>query len=320
MIYNELFPTINNINAKGQIRTFARDFKVVENLSVDFSNQGEHLWLYIEKTDSNTNWVAKQLSNVCQVPQKNIGFAGLKDRHAITRQWFSIQLAKISDIDKIQAALPNEIRIIQSAKHHKKIKTGQLDGNNFSIKVRNIKGDKQQIEQNIANIQQNGVPNYFGEQRFGHDMGNIKKASDWFTGNYKVKTRNLKSILISTARSHIFNLIISKRIEQNIWNKAIKGDILQLNNSKSWFEEKDASKSELEKRLSDFDIHITAAMWGENPTQASDKCAKLETEIAQQFPNYQRGFEKFRLKQDRRAMRIIANNLQHNWHNDNLVL
>ena len=320
MTYSNLFPTINKISAHGQIRLQAKDFKVTELLDIELSNQGEHLWLYLEKIDSNTNWVAKQLSNVCQVPQKNIGFAGQKDRHAITKQWFSIQLPKITDVDKIQKALPEEISILKSGIHHRKLKIGQLDGNKFCIRIKNIKGDKQQIEKNIDLVKSHGVPNYFGEQRFGHDMGNIQKAGDWFTGNYKVKTRNLKSLLISTARSHIFNLIIAKRIEHGIWDKSITGDILQLNNSKSWFPETDASSDEISQRLNEFDIHLTAAMWGEQSTQAKADCASLETEIANQFPKYKIGFEKFRLKQDRRAMRIVANNLQYNWLDNDLEL
>ncbi len=318
--YDKLFPTINLITASGKIRTSPADFQVNEQLSVDFTHQGEHLWLLIEKTSTNTNWVAKQLATICQVPQKQVGYAGLKDRHAITTQWFSVQLAKVTDKAKIQAALPNEIVLLKLAQHNKKIKTGQLDGNRFNIIVRDVVGDKKQIEENIKHVISNGAPNYFGTQRFGNGMGNIQKAKDWFTGSYKVKTRNLKSLLISTARSHIFNLIVAKRINQGLFNQVMKGDILQLNNSKSWFPHANATESELCRRLKEFDIHITAAMWGENACQAEFDCAKLENAIAEQFPQYAMGFKKYRLTQERRSLRIVAKNLTHKWQETNLSL
>jgi tRNA pseudouridine13 synthase len=317
--FNTLFPTRSTITATGNIRTTPEDFQVTELNEIELSGEGEHLWLYIQKTSNNSIWVSKQLANVCQVPQKQVAFAGQKDRHAITKQWFSIQLPKISKPEKIQSALGDGIQIIKSGKHSRKIKTGQLDANAFEIIIRDIKGDKSQIEQNITSIIQDGVPNYFGSQRFGHDMGNIAKCQEWFAGNYKVKSRNLKSLLISTARSHIFNLIVAKRIEQNTWDKSISGDILQLDKSHSWFPSSDASSDELQKRLKEFDIHLSAAMWGEDLVQSQDECAQLENSIAKDFPIYQKGFEKFRLKQDRRAMRICPLEFKHLWQDANTL-
>lgn len=311
--FNKLFPTLNTITATGTIRTVPEDFKVTELSDIELSGVGEHLWLYVQKIGCNTDWVANQLSNVCQVPRKQVGFAGLKDRHAVTKQWFSVQLSKVTDIDKIQSALPDEVTILKSKMHSRKIKTGQLDANQFEIIIRNIAGDKQQIEQNIISIIENGVPNYFGSQRFGHDMGNIQKCQDWFAGTYKVKSRNLKSLLISTARSHIFNVIVAKRIKDDTWNTPIQGDILQLNKSHSWFPMSDATPEEITKRLNEFDIHLTAAMYGEDKVQSSDDCAEFESTIAAQFPIYHTGFEKFRLKQDRRAMRICPIDFSFQW-------
>ncbi len=317
--FNTLFPTRNTITGTGNIRITPEDFQVTELNEIELSGEGEHLWLYIQKTSNNSIWVSKALANVCQVPQKQVAFAGQKDRHAVTKQWFSVQLPKISGPDKIQSALCEGIEIIKSDKHSRKIKTGQLDANAFEIIIRNIKGDKSQIEQNITSIIQDGVPNYFGSQRFGHDMGNIGKCQDWFAGNYKVKSRNLKSLLISTARSHIFNLIVAKRLKLGVWDKCIEGDILQLNKSHSWFPSENASENEIKKRLKDFDIHITAAMWGEDKVQCSKDCADLENSIAKDFPIYQQGFEKFRLKQDRRAMRICPLDFEHSWQDANTL-
>lgn len=322
MIYdfNTLFPTLNSVRAKGQIRTKSEDFKVSEQLDIELSGEGEHLWMYIQKKDTNTDWLAKQLSNICQVPRRNIGFAGLKDRHAITQQWFSVQLPQISDIEKINFALPDEITVLNFNRHNRKIKTGQLDGNRFEITIRNIEGDVTEIEKNINEIIIQGVPNYFGEQRFGIDMGNITKAIDWFNGNYKVKSKNLKSLLISSARSYIFNSILAERINLGIWNQPVRGDILQLNNSNSWFRDSDATAQEISKRLREFDIHISAAMWGEKEPPCVHDCAELENRIANKFPELLEGLRKFRLKQERRSIRVYPMNFSHQWQQGNLVL
>jgi tRNA pseudouridine13 synthase len=318
--YNQLFPTINKISATGVIRKSPEDFKVTEITDIEFSGQGEHLWLYIEKIGTNTDWLSKQLAKATGVPPRNIGYAGLKDRHAVTQQWFSVQLPKVDDVELIQSALPTEIKILESAWHSRKLKTGQLDYNHFEIIIRDIEDDKESIELNIEKIKKQGVPNYFGSQRFGQEMGNIQKSEDWFNGNYKVKTRNLKSLLLSTARSLIFNNIVAERIRAKIWNQSISGDILQLDNSHSWFPSNQATDNEIKNRLSEFDIHLTAALWGEDKVQSSDACAELETKIASQFPVLLKGLSVHRLKQDRRAMRIYPLDLCYDWQDNNLRL
>ncbi|HHL32600.1 MAG TPA: tRNA pseudouridine(13) synthase TruD [Oceanospirillales bacterium] len=315
--FDTLFPTINTVSATGKIRTCPEDFRVTERNDIELSGTGEHLWLYIEKTGSNTDWVAKQLSNVCQTPRRQIAYAGMKDRQAITQQWFSIQLPKVADVEKIAAALPDNINILKAGLHSKKIKIGQLEGNQFKLIIRDIIGNKEEIEQNINHIIKLGVPNYFGPQRFGQQMGNIDKAKRWFMGDYKVKSRTLKSLLISSARSHIFNCIVAQRIKDNIWDQTIAGDLLQLQGSRSWFPGADAKPQELIQRLNEFDIHISAAMWGEDAVQSDGACAALENAIALNFPEYHKGFKQFRLKQDRRAIRIQATQLEYHWLNDN---
>ncbi|MCB1584015.1 MAG: tRNA pseudouridine(13) synthase TruD [Marinicella sp.] len=319
-VFNQLFPTLNHVDATGKIRILPEDFVVIEHNDVVFSGQGEHWWIQLEKTNSNTAWAATQLASACKVPARQVGYAGLKDRHAITRQWFSVQLPKIKDINEVCEKLPPEIRILNHYWHQSKIKKGQLKGNQFEILIRDFIGNKEQVENNIKSIQTHGVPNYFGPQRFGHKMNNIQKVQDWFAGHIKVNNRNLRGLLISCARSHLFNLIIAKRIENDTWNQVIEGDIMQLDGSHSWFHAKDASKCELSQRLNEFDIHITAAMWGENPVQSTATCAQFEQKIADSIPIYHKGFEQFRVSQDRRAVRLLPQQLSFSWQGSNLLL
>ncbi len=318
--FKQLFPSHNELNATGTIKTQPVDFRVTEiSPEVDFTGDGEHLWLWVEKTDSNTDWVAKQLAHICQVPNRNVGYAGLKDRHAVTQQWFSVQLPQINETD-IQKALPSEIKILKTHWHNRKLKTGFLKGNRFELLIRDIHGAKESIEQNILNIKNQGVPNYFGQQRFGNNMANIQKAKDLFSGRFKTRNKNLKSLLISTARSHIFNNILTARIKNQTWDEVIDGDIMQLNNSHSWFHASEATQTELTQRLADKDIHISAALWGEDEVQSQAECATFEQSIAAQTPEYFPGFEQFRVKQDRRAIRLCPKKLQHEWLKDDLKL
>ncbi|MFV0543484.1 MAG: tRNA pseudouridine(13) synthase TruD [Marinicella pacifica] len=318
--FDTLFLTRNTVNAQGDIKTKSKDFRVIEHHQVDFTESGEHLWFNIEKTDCNTAWVATQLASACKVPARQVGFAGMKDRHAVTQQWFSVQLPKIADIDGIKAKLPNEISVLEHHWHQSKIKTGQLKFNEFNLVVRNITGDRTAIENNIRLVKQHGVPNYFGPQRFGHGLNNIQQVKDWFAGQIRVNNKKLRGILISTARSHIFNLIVAERIRRRIWDQVIPGDIVQLDGSHSWFPAGDATQAELNERIAAFDIHITAALWGEDEVQSSEQCAALENQIANSLPEYRPGFGHHRVKQDRRAMRIRPMAFHHQWYGDALHL
>ena len=317
--FDQLFPTLNRSHATGTIKSQARDFMVIEHHDMNFTGVGEHLWLKVEKEHSNTGWAATQLASACKVPARQVGFAGKKDRHAITQQWFSVQLPKIADVDLIANKLPDELRILEHHWHQSKLKIGQLTHNEFQLIIRDVQGDQADIEANIAAITRVGVPNYFGSQRFGRAMSNIQQAKDWFTGSTKVNNKNLKGLLISTARSHIFNTIVAQRLQDDIWSQTVAGDLLQLDGSHSWFPASDATAKELTHRLSAFDIHITAALWGEDPVQSTSDCAQLEQSIADQFPEYLEGFASHRVKQDRRSMRVKPVAFQHQWQDANTL-
>lgn len=318
--FDHLFPTLNTINSQGILRQQASDFKVTEIMDVAFTGQGEHWWFWMEKTNSNTAWAATQLASACRVPARQVGYAGLKDRHAITRQWFSVQLPKVTDLNAIKQQLPAELTILDCQQHQSKLKRGQLQHNRFELRIRQVLGDRQGLTDNLLQVITQGVPNYFGPQRFGHQMNNIPKVQDWFNDRLKVRNKNQRSLLLSTARSHLFNLTVAHRLQQGIWNQVIPGDLLQLDGSHSWFREQDATPTELHQRLGDFDLHITAPLWGEGPPQSLAQCAELEQSIADQIPVYARGFAQHRLQHDRRSMRLKPQDMVHAWDGDDLLL
>lgn len=291
----------------GQFRTHDSDFKVDEQMDIPLSGQGEHLWLHVRKTGSNTDWVAGQLGRCAGIKEVDVGYAGLKDRHAVTTQWFSLQLAGKPDPDF--SSLPPEIEILHSTRHDKKLRTGALTANHFQLVLRNIEGDLEHAKRIIELINTRGVPNYFGEQRFGIGRNNLDKALSWFKGEFRPKQRHQMGLYISSARSWIFNHILQERVKQDNWYTRLAGDAFVLDNSHAWFTDDDSDN--LMQRLEQGDIHPSGAMWGEGELATVGAMRELEVQQAEYFPEFCAGLIKNRLKQERRALRINVNNLEY---------
>lgn len=290
----------------GQFRQQPEDFIVNEHIDIDLSGSGEHLWLQIRKTGANTDWVAGQIARCAQVPASEVGYAGLKDRHAVTTQWFSVQLP--GKADPSFADLPAEIEILQQQRHDKKLRRGALLSNEFILSLRNCSGDFAAAAAICAEISQRGLPNYYGEQRFGHNMGNLTKAQRWFEGSFTPKQRNQRSLYLSAARSWIFNHVLSARIQQNTWDQRVTGDVFMFEGGSAWFA--DDASPELAARLAALDLHPTGVLWGRGELASQGVVRELELEQAALFPIFCTGLEKQGLKQERRALRIKVANLE----------
>jgi tRNA pseudouridine13 synthase len=301
------FSKVNkNSTLSGRIRSTASDFQVDEIQQFSPSGIGEHVWLHIKKTGENTDWVGGLLAKAAGVPRRDVSYAGLKDRNAVTTQWFSVQMPGREAPDW-QALLPESVEVLAEKRHDKKLKRGALIGNKFTLKLSDFKGEESELAATIERIKQQGVPNYFGAQRFGHNNYNIERAEKWFAGEFKIKDRAKRSIYLSSARSWIFNHILSARIVADNWNKAVEGDVYMLNGSKSCFYE--ALSDEIIQRVDKHDLHPTAALWGRGRLATHDETLGLETEISDTFKSLCDGLERNGLKQERRAMRISVENL-----------
>jgi len=305
---NTFIKVNKNSTLSGRIRSNNADFQVVEMQQFTPSGIGEHVWLHIRKTGENTDWVGGLLAKAAGVPRRDVSYAGLKDRNAITTQWFSVQMPGREAPDW-QAVLPETVEVLAEKRHDKKLKRGALLGNKFTLLLRDFKGDESELEATIDRIKQQGVPNYFGAQRFGHNNSNIERAEKWFAGDFKIKDRAKRSIYLSSARSWIFNHIVSSRIETDNWNKAVDGDVFMLNGSKSCFHE--ALSEDITKRVVAQDLHPTAALWGRGRLASQGDVLKQESDIAATFVNLCDGLEKNGLKQERRAMRLSIENLNY---------
>ena len=295
----------STVSASGVIKADTADFLVDEIMPVQPSGEGEHLWLHIRKTGNNTDWVAKQLARWAEVKPMDVGYAGLKDRHGITSQWYSIYLPGKPDPDL--AALKVEgVELLQHKRHHRKLKRGTLAGNRFEIVVRELKGDIDDLPARLDNVKHHGVPNYFGEQRFGHDMSNLAAAERLFNGErFKHHER---SLYLSAARSWIYNQVLNSRVRDQNWNARIAGDVFMLDGRSACFA--DDNSEEITSRLQQQLIHPTGPLWGLGSSMAQQDCLQLETRIAQQFPVFCNGLEKVGMDQERRALRLRVSDMQ----------
>ena len=180
----------------GSIRSSPTDFVVTEKLAIEPSDDGEHDWLWVEKVGANTVWVAEQLARHASISPRDVGYAGLKDRHAVTRQWFSVRrpAAKNTNWASFKA---DGVSILELQRHRRKLKRGAHRGNAFRIAVRSgeIQSFADNIGERIAAISAAGVPNYFGEQRFGRGGANIEMGRAAIAGQRM--PRNKRSIGIS---------------------------------------------------------------------------------------------------------------------------
>lgn len=292
----------------GVIRSCPEDFQVDEIQSFTPSGQGEHVWLHIKKTGENTDWVAGQLAKIAEVPRRDVSFAGMKDRNAVTTQWFSVQMPG-REAPNWQEALPESIQVLDEKRHDRKLKRGTLDGNRFKITIRDFQGSEEALKAAIDQIREQGIPNYFGEQRFGNGGFNVQKAEQWFKGEFKVKSRQKRSIYLSAARSWIFNHVLSERVKNGTWNQAVEGDVFMLDATKSSFTE--TIDETILERIKQLDIHPTGVLWGRGKLSSESDTAVLEQKIGKEFPMLCDGLERNGLKQERKALRLKVSNLDY---------
>ena len=297
-----------------RIRSTAEDFFVEELPGFEPSGAGEHLLLTVEKCGMNTAFAAKRIAAWAGVDESAIGYAGLKDRHAVTRQRFTVWLPKkiAPDIEALQS---DDLCVLEHVWHARKLPRGALAGNRFVLALRDVAGDRADIETRLQAIAAKGVPNYFGEQRFGRGGNNVQQAVAMFAGR-RVK-REERTMLLSAARSEMFNRVLAARVDAGNWNAALDGEVWMLDGSRSVFGP-EAFTDELRERLAAFDIHPSGPLWGEGELRSVDAAREVETAAMQgdTANRLRNGLERAGLKQERRALRLRPAELAWRWHDD----
>lgn len=301
----------------GRLRAEPADFEVEEERGFEPSGQGEHAFLIIEKTGANTEWVARQLAAAAGVAPVAVGYAGLKDRHAVTRQAFTVQLPGRADPDWSALAIPG-VQVLSAARHDRKLKRGAHRGNRFRIRLRDVRGERAAAETQLESIRVRGVPNYFGEQRFGTDRRNLALAEALFAG--RRLPREQRGFALSAARSELFNAVLAGRVSDDSWDRALDGEVWMLAGSNAIFGPEPWNE-DLARRLAAFDIDPTGPLWGAGDLRSTGAVRALELAAIEPLAPLARGLEREDLGQQRRALRLRPGDLAWSWEGeDRLVL
>ncbi len=289
--------------ATGRLRHQPADFQVNEVLGFTPSGEGEHWFLHIEKIGLNSDEVANRLAKLAGVKLMDVGYSGLKDRHAITRQWFSVYLPGKPSPDWLSIS-DDELSIIEVTQHNKKLRRGVHKANLFAITLREFEGDFAELQSRFEQVATKGFANYFGEQRFGHGGRNIDRALALFEKRLRKVSRAKKSIYLSAARSWLFNCVLSERICQERWDQLQSGDVVMLHGSHSIFTIEEVDEV-LQQRLSEGDIHLTGPMWGKGSSKLGEEVQAWENACIASEPPLASGLEAAGMKMERRPLRVL---------------
>lgn len=258
-----------------RIRSCAEDFIVDEVLGFTPDGDGEHLLLRVRKRERNSYDVIQWLSQRMGAPRRDIGFCGMKDRVAVTSQWFSLP-AKANQ--RVPVGISDGIEVVETALHGRKLRRGQHRANRFEIRLRDPSDAGGDIEQRFERICRDGVPNYFGPQRFGRDGENVDNAMAMLNGRYRARNPQIKGILLSSLRSFLFNEILAERVDAGNWNLPLSGDVFQRDDNGERFQS-NADQEQLRRQCQTHEIHPTAVLTGPGEDNVVGEARALETQV-----------------------------------------
>ena len=296
--------------AAGNLRSCPEDFRVDEELGFEADGEGEHLLIHLRKRNRNTDQVARQLARHAGVRARDVSYCGLKDRVAVTTQWFSIWLPGKPNPDW-STLEDDDVQVLAEARHRRKLPRGALRANRFTLVLRDIQGDRDALEQRLVVIKEKGVPNYFGEQRFGRGGSNLQAAQAMFAGR-KVKDKHLRGLYLSAARSFLFNEVLAERVRMANWNQVLLGEALMLAGSRSYFIANELD-DEIKRRHAEKDVLPSGPLWGRGELPSQLEAQALEAAVLAGQIDFCEGLEKAGLKQERRALCLSVDDLEWQW-------
>jgi tRNA pseudouridine13 synthase len=257
-----------NPPSRALIRCQPEDFTVSEELGFDLSGEGEHVFLYLQKRNLNTMELLQRLAAASGVPQRDIGVSGLKDRNAVTRQWFSIGMAGRTEPDWQVLEAAGDVQLLERGRHSRKLRRGVHRSNRFRLMLRAVTGERDALEQRLQQVSQGGVPNYFGAQRFGRNGATLEQARRWARSGGRRLTRAKRGFFLSALRAYLYNTVLAARVVAGNWNTLSDGDVCILQGTRSQFT-CGIVDEELRSRASSGDVHPGLPLWGRGTSPAS---------------------------------------------------
>ncbi|HBL4692307.1 tRNA pseudouridine(13) synthase TruD [Citrobacter sedlakii] len=298
----------------GLLKANPEDFVVVEDLGFEPDGEGEHVLVRILKNGCNTRFVADALAKFLKIHAREVSFAGQKDKHAVTEQWLCARVPgkAMPDLSAFQL---EGCKVLEYARHKRKLRLGALKGNAFTLVLRDI-SQRDEVESRLKAINEAGVPNYFGAQRFGIGGSNIQGALRWAQSDAPVRDRNKRSFWLSAARSALFNQIVSERLKKPDFNQVVDGDALQLAGRGSWFVATLEERAELQARVDAKTLMITASLPGRGEWGTQRDALAFEQAAIAEETQLQSLLVREKVDAARRAMLLYPQQMCWNWWDD----
>lgn len=259
----------------GRIRSEIDDFVVTEIPSYLPSGAGDHVYAYLEKRGLATMDLVRLLQRQ-GVPERDVGFAGQKDKYAVTRQWVSVHEEYASQLETLADA--DGVELLEMSRHRNKLGLGHLRGNFFELRVRDPVLDwKAKAEAIIAHLQSVGLPNYFGPQRFGHFNTNASDAVRIIRGEKVAGGRRMHKFYQSALQSFIFNTLLKLRMEAGTFDSILSGDMAQKHETGGMFIVDDPAAEST--RAQALEISAVLPMFGKKVKPSTGMAGEIEAGV-----------------------------------------
>ncbi len=305
---------------EAQVAASPADFRVDEILGFDADHDGPHLLVQIEKAGLSTQQAIQALARHWQLPARDIGYAGRKDRQAITRQWLTLPWPVNAPLPEPQPVMSTDegatyLALRQIHRHRRKLRVGALLANDFTLTLRGLHVDPRALHERLVTIALAGVPNYFGPQRFGRGGRNLAQAARWLIDGQRPRKRNERSLLLSAARSESFNRVLDARVRQGDWQVPNADDWVMLDGRGSVFPAKDADAHDLVLRAAGLGIHATGPLPGQARAGLAlpQALAQREQRVTVELSELNQGLEREGVEIARRALRLRVGRLSWYW-------
>jgi len=310
--------------ARARLRAQPEDFLVEEELGFTPAGVGQHVLLKVRKRNANTQWVARELARIGRFNALDVGFAGLKDRRAVTVQWFSVP-GSPGGLDAWLTVKGADFEVLEAHAHSRKLPRGALAGNRFVLRARGVEADVDQLAARVAQVRRYGVPNYFGPQRFGREGANLTAIQRGAQADGRgddgagvlagacAALRKLRQpqrgFVLSAARSLLFNAVLAERVREATWHRLESGDLANLDGRGSIFTVTELDEA-LRLRCEVLEIHPTGPLWGRGPPPSGGRVFELERRIAEELALVSSLSEAAEMEQERRSLRLAVPDLE----------
>jgi len=317
--FNQLAYVADPPALQAVIKEQFEDFQVDEVLGFQPAGFGEHRFLKVRKQDLSTTEAAGMLADWLGVSSRDVGYSGMKDRRGICTQWFSAPGSIAGELPA-PGLITSGLEVLESCRNDRKLKIGSHKANEFRVRLRGVKGERNDLAQRIERVRSQGVPNYFGPQRLGRDLSNVRQAQETFRGfdekriGFSMPGKK-RGMLLSAARSYLFNLILSRRVAEGTWDRLMEGEVLNLAGTGRFFKARPDEREELTRRMAELDVHPTGLLAGRVDSKdrylASDRVAELESEVLAECPSLRDGLISQGVMASRRSLRLLPAGLEY---------